>query len=132
MPIWKRASIAAEPHAAIIWNGVSNREIFYADGLTKGGMSGGPVVFIGKEDEPMWTIDGDFHNLESDNTPRLIGVYAGRDGSTSDENAFAMARVWKAQLLVEFFQKCLREKGLDRDHVIDDYFDDEGRWCADR
>lgn len=123
-PIWKRASIASEPNAAVISGGMTNSEIFFADGLTKSGMSGAPVIYIGEEEDPMWTLAAEFYNLEFSG-PHLVGVYAGRDGSTKDENEFAMARVWKAQLLVELFQNCLRAKGLERYRVVDDYYDDD-------
>ncbi|WP_313057742.1 trypsin-like peptidase domain-containing protein [Agrobacterium cavarae] len=93
-PIWKRASIASEPQATITSGGYVYEDLLYIDALTKGGMSGSPVIAIAKEGELYVTDDGVAVSMV-DGTAHLVGVYAGREGVTNEELEFSIGRVWK-------------------------------------
>ena len=69
-------------------------ELIYVDGLTKHGMSGSPVVYLPSPGERFQTDDGGWVTADDD-TPLLLGVYAGRDGVTKEEYELALGRVWK-------------------------------------
>lgn len=113
-PVWKRASIASEPNSAVVRDGVAFQDILYIDALTKAGMSGAPVIYMAPEGDFMWNDKGEFEELES-RSIKLVGVYGGRDGSTSDENDFSMGRVWKANVVIDLFRKALTDKGGDNE-----------------
>jgi hypothetical protein len=97
-PIWKRASIASEPLYPI----VDMMPAIYVDSLTRHGMSGSPVILVGNG-----LIDENGSPVERklDDDPWLIGVYAGRTGSTGEELEMALGRVWKKPCLDEIFRQ---------------------------
>ncbi|HWW46265.1 MAG TPA: hypothetical protein VNZ94_00300 [Xanthobacteraceae bacterium] len=98
VPIWKRGSLASEPLIKI----EGDIPIIFVDALTRHGMSGSPVLYLGPE-----VID---HTGMPFGPPRqpheqpwLIGVYAGRRVASEDELQMALGRVWKRDLLDEIF-----------------------------
>lgn len=103
-PIWKRGSIASEPQVGVTLSGVDHETLFYIDALTKAGMSGSPVVFVGSGDDAMFTDDGGAV-VKRDAEPYLVGVYAGRDGVTQEEYELSLGRVWKVALVESLFLK---------------------------
>lgn len=103
-PIWKRASIASEPQIGITLNDVEHDDAFYIDALTKGGMSGSPVVYFAKPNDEMFTEDN-IRVTFNKKTPVLIGVYAGRDGVSNEEYELALGRVWKVSLIEDLFAR---------------------------
>jgi hypothetical protein len=96
-PIWKRASVASEPLYPI----VDTMPAIYVDALTRHGMSGSPVILISSG---LIGEDGLPSKRELDDDPWLIGVYAGRTGSTGEELEMALGRVWKKPCLDEIFR----------------------------
>jgi len=104
-PIWKRGSIATEP-----LYGIGTRQgapVILVDALTRDGMSGSPVLYFGSED-----IVGDYGPGSRDmSMPHIVGVYAGRDGVTKDENDMNLGRVWKIEVLDSLFSEASRCKG---------------------
>jgi hypothetical protein len=104
-PIWKRGSIATEP-----LHGVGTPEgapVILVDALTKDGMSGSPVLYFGSED-----IVGDYGPGSRDiSMPHIVGVYAGREGVTKEENDMNLGRVWKIELLDSLFSEAARCRG---------------------
>lgn len=103
-PIWKKASIASEPLTTVMSGGVAHSEIVYVDSLTRHGMSGSPVIRLPTIGETFQTEDGVVVEA-TDPTPLLLGVYAGRDGVTSEEYELALGRVWKAYAIENLFHK---------------------------
>jgi len=93
-PIWKRASIASEPQGELSFGGISYKNLFYIDSLTKSGMSGSPVVCLAKPGNEFHSEDGVRVSI-SRAEPFLLGVYAGRDGVTKEEYELSLGRVWK-------------------------------------
>lgn len=91
-PIWKRASIASEPHYPIV-----NESIILVDTATREGMSGSPVVALSFSSGLM--ADGNV-TFGKKYYHRLIGVYSGRYGA-DDELAAQLGIVWKKELLDE-------------------------------
>jgi hypothetical protein len=94
-PIWKRGSIASEPQASVSLDGHEYKEMFYVDALTKEGMSGSPVIALGKAGDQFCTDDGGQVSLPKDST-MFVGIYAGRQGITNAEYELSLGRVWKA------------------------------------
>ena len=94
LPVWKRGSLASEP----LFHIQGNIPVIYVDALTRHGMSGSPVIAINQtiidESGRRTQIGG-----EAGGQPWVIGVYAGRRGSTGDELEMALGRVWKRSLL---------------------------------
>ena len=41
----------------------------------------------------------------------LVGVYAGREGVTFEENSMALGRVWKIEVLESIFGEAVRRRG---------------------
>lgn len=95
-PIWKRASIASEPQSSISLDGKDYQGAFFIDAMTKHGMSGSPVVFLGKKGNHLFSDDGVRVELNADE-PLFVGVYAGRNGVTDDEHELSLGRVWKTE-----------------------------------
>jgi hypothetical protein len=95
VPIWKRGSIASEPFFY-----TTDGPIILIDALTRAGMSGAPVLCFGNE---IATIEGTEVKGATPTDPLLVGVYAGREGATSEETNMALGRVWKKELLDEIF-----------------------------
>lgn len=100
-PIWKRGSVASEPLFPVM--GVD--PAIFIDAVTYRGMSGSPVLYFGNEitDEFGDPIPEAERTL---NEPWLVGVYAGREAVTDEENKMTIGRVWRKSLLDEiFFQR---------------------------
>jgi hypothetical protein len=100
LPIWKRATIASEP-LIDLEGGVP---AMLVDSVTREGMSGSPVLYFG----PFVTNSGgeqvktvNYSSSMSVGQPWLVGVYAGRDGVTGEEQDMAVGRVWHRRLLDE-------------------------------
>lgn len=96
LPIWKTGHIATEP--SLDYQG---RPVFLADVSASHGMSGAPVVVVSRgvhEDEEGRMVDGE--------VVRLLGVFSGFPVSSSSMPSSAdasagLARIWKADILVE-------------------------------
>ena len=97
LPIWKRGSIASEPLVGI----EGNLPIFFVDAATRHGMSGSPVVYFGRELTSPTGSPADVPT--SFPSPWLLGVYAGRRGSSIEEQEMAFGRVWHRRMLDEIF-----------------------------
>lgn len=93
-PIWKSATIASEPTVEVTSGGMRTSDVFFVDALTRGGMSGSPVVCLPVKGETYFTEDGGRIPITTDE-PLLMGVYAGREGVTKNEAELALGRVWK-------------------------------------
>ncbi|MER9559542.1 trypsin-like peptidase domain-containing protein [Mesorhizobium sp. M0323] len=93
-PIWKRASIASEPQTGVTLSGRNYDNAFYVDAMTKAGMSGSPVVYLGRTGDKLYSDDGIVVEQREDE-PLMVGVYAGRDGVSQDEYELSVGRVWK-------------------------------------
>jgi hypothetical protein len=72
MPVWKKGSIASEPHSEVM--GAPPRIVI--DATTRGGMSGSPVVM--REKTHYLTDTGEIKSVP--NATRFIGVYSSRPG----------------------------------------------------
>ena len=92
-PIWKRGSIATEPlHNVAISGAKSGAPVILVDAVTRDGMSGSPVLYFGSE------LVGDFGPSTADTgMSRVVGVYAGREGVTAEENSMSLGRVWRVR-----------------------------------
>lgn len=83
-PIYKRASVASEPEMAL------TSGFFLADGKTKPGMSGSPVIYReGLSGRPV--KGGHYISIGK---PHLIGVYSGRDEDDPDLFRAELGIVW--------------------------------------
>jgi Trypsin-like peptidase domain len=89
-PVWKRGSIASEPHFDI-----GEESIILIDTSTREGMSGAPVVALSRD--PYRRDDG---SVGAGNAARLLGVYSGRIGK-NEEQEIQLGRCWKAVLIEE-------------------------------
>jgi hypothetical protein len=99
LPVWKRGSIASEPLFFVM----DQAPAMLVDAVTRDGMSGSPVLYFGDE---ITDVLGRPRGGDRRGEPWLVGVYAGREGVTSEENAMALGRVWHRRLLDEiFFQR---------------------------
>jgi hypothetical protein len=98
LPIWKRGSVASEP----LFNIQGDIPIIFVDALTRHGMSGSPVLYLGPEIINQQGMPGG-RPRSSHEQPWLIGVYAGRRVASEDELEMALGRVWKRVLLDEIF-----------------------------
>lgn len=83
-PIYKSASIASEPEATVA------EGFFLADGKTKSGMSGSPVIvrdrLTGAPSETGFKLSvGESH---------LVGIYSGRDEDDPDLFKAELGRIW--------------------------------------
>jgi hypothetical protein len=96
LPVWKRASIASEPLVPVM----DEAPAMFVDAVTRDGMSGAPVLYFGDE---ITDKLGNFRGGDRGNHPWLVGVYAGREGVTNEENTMALGRVWHRRLLDEIF-----------------------------
>ncbi|MBV8488768.1 MAG: hypothetical protein JO161_10860 [Planctomycetaceae bacterium] len=96
LPVWKRGSIASEPLFAVM----DNAPAMFVDAVTRDGMSGSPVLYFGNE---ITDVLGRSRGLSRQGGTWLVGVYAGREGVTKDENEMVLGRVWHRRLLDEIF-----------------------------
>ncbi|MBU0740040.1 MAG: serine protease [Alphaproteobacteria bacterium] len=110
-PIWKRASIASEPQATITSGGFEYADMLYVDALTKGGMSGSPVIAFPREGDVYVTDDGVAVTMKADGA-HLVGIYAGRDGVTNEELEFSIGRVWKSATIGNILIRRARREGI--------------------
>jgi len=82
-PIYKAATVASEPDAY-------EKPLFYVDGKTKKGMSGSPVI-----KKQSIKIDRSPNGIEiKEGRIDLVGVYSGRDSSSSEESEAELGIVW--------------------------------------
>jgi hypothetical protein len=96
LPVWKRGSIASEP----LFTVMDNAPVILIDAVTRDGMSGSPVLYFGDQiTDTLGRLRGD----DRRDTPWLVGVYAGREGVTREENEMTLGRVWHRRLLDEIF-----------------------------
>lgn len=87
-PLWKRASIASEPHLNI-----DGRPIFIVDTQGARGLSGSPVLYNGST---LVSPDGQRRQCNYERARfRLIGIYCGREGHSNDAISLSMGRVFK-------------------------------------
>jgi hypothetical protein len=98
-PVWKRASVATEP----LFNLEGGHPIVLLDGLTRHGMSGSPVIYLGSDLRDSRGFPADLNGNDLDD-PWLLGVYAGRRGSSGDELEMALGRMWRKEHLDEIFR----------------------------
>jgi hypothetical protein len=105
-PVWRKGSIASEPHIPIIRKGVETHNIVYVDAITRSGMSGAPVVRHAEEGEKFRTNSGEHVEIESQGI-QFVGVYSGRDGIVPNRDETGIARVWKAELVTSLFRRAL-------------------------
>lgn len=96
-PIWKRGSIATEPHPKYPY--------FLIDSATRAGMSGAPVIarhsgFLGFQNDGEISDDSVIGTTEN-----FIGIYSGRLGD--DALGFQLGKVWNASLIEEIFARPL-------------------------
>lgn len=83
-PIYKSASVASEPEAT------RDSGFFLADGKTKSGMSGSPVIV---KDGLVGTPSATGFDLNIGN-PHLIGIYSGRDEDDPKLFEAELGRIW--------------------------------------
>lgn len=88
-PIWKRATIASEPHITYQGN-----LVFLVDTATRKGMSGSPVVLSRRE---ISVSDRSRTGIDEKRQEKLIGVYSGRLGD--DELGVQLGMVWSIELV---------------------------------
>lgn len=95
MPIWKRATIAAEPR----FSSASEKHKLLIDTATREGMSGSPVLYVNKT---LSRLSFDNSSLEVDfpSEKLLLGIYSGRIAG-NDELAAQLGIVWSAEAIVE-------------------------------
>lgn len=87
-PLWKKASIASEPHLAL-----DGRPIFLVDTQGASGLSGSPVLFNGPE---LVSPTGERRSCDYEGRRfRLVGIYCGREGYAPDAVSLSMGRVFK-------------------------------------
>ncbi|MEX2672460.1 MAG: serine protease [Phycisphaeraceae bacterium] len=90
LPIWKTGHIASEPEIDY-----DDQPVFLIDATTRGGMSGSPVVarrLNGYATRGGGTVIGN-------GGTRFLGVYAGREGETSE-----IGRVWKSCVIQDVLE----------------------------
>jgi len=84
-PIYKSATVASEPESTIA------KGYFLADGKTKSGMSGSPVIW--RKGFDAFNTQGEVHKEEI-YQPYLVGVYSGRDEADPELYTAELGRVW--------------------------------------
>jgi len=95
MPIWKRATIAAEPR----FSSANERHKILLDTATREGMSGSPVLYVNKNLTPI-TFDNTTQEVDFPSAKVLLGIYSGRIAG-NDELAAQLGIVWAAEAIVE-------------------------------
>lgn len=86
-PIWKKASIATEPHI-----GLGENPIFLVDTMGRSGLSGSPVIYQG---DVLISPTGQRRKPASAGNLHLIGIYVGREGEVDVELGLSLGRVFK-------------------------------------
>lgn len=99
VPIWKRGSVATEP----LLYALDNAPVFLVDAVTRSGMSGSPVIFLG---DKVTNRSGEVTSIRNGKQSAwLMGVYAGREGVSDAEIDMALGRVWRRETLDGIFFK---------------------------
>ncbi len=102
LPIWKRASIATEPHYDL--DGLPKMLV---DTATRKGMSGGPAIAVRRGIiKPRGATD--FGQNIIGTAERFLGVYSGRIGN--DEFGAQLGIVWKSSVVDEIVHRKIRGK----------------------
>lgn len=102
LPIWKRASIASEPHYDL-----DHLPKLLIDTATRKGMSGGPVIAVRRGlIAPSEAKSSSEHYIGSAET--FLGVYSGRVGD--DPLGVQLGIVWKARVIDEIVAGRVRGK----------------------
>jgi len=113
-PIWKRGSIASEPHLET----AETKFRVVIDATTRGGMSGGPVIMRAKTHY----LDESGEVVESANATRWIGVYASRPNMAPSANSLEEDRraevgyFYKNGWVAEIITSGIRGPDLDMMH----------------
>ncbi|WGR73291.1 MULTISPECIES: hypothetical protein [unclassified Bradyrhizobium] len=94
LAIWKRGSVASEP----LVNIAGQMPIFFVDSATRHGMSGSPVLHFGKALINSRGLPAPAPQAFVE--PWLVGVYAGRRGSSPEEQEMSLGRVWHRRHLL--------------------------------
>lgn len=96
-PIWKRGSIASEPHVET----VESKNKIIVDATTRAGMSGSPVIMRSKTHY----ISESDEIICQKNATRFIGVYASRPGLKENSEKISerheLGYVYKSGLILE-------------------------------
>ena len=93
LPIWKRATIAAEPR----FSSAAERHKILLDTATRDGMSGSPVLYVGGSPTPM-IFDGSSQVVDFPPSKCLLGIYSGRIAG-SDELSAQLGIAWRAEAI---------------------------------
>ncbi len=94
-PLWKRASIASEPHFDI-----DDLPLFYVDSASAKGMSGSPVILRTSAGR---TVSGNYI-MAGPTRVSLLGVYSGRL-TTKNPLEAQIGRVWKTRVIEEIISQ---------------------------
>lgn len=95
MPIWKRATIAAEPR----FSSASDKYRLLIDTATREGMSGSPVLYMNQSLSPI-TFDNTEQEVDFPSAKVLLGIYSGRIAG-GDELAAQLGIVWSAEAIID-------------------------------
>lgn len=107
LPIWTRATIAAEPGTTLSIDGHDNLPGLLIDARTRPGQSGSPVVWHSADGLVSGGGGISFHDGP---TSRLVGIYSGRISDESD-----LGIVWPLEQLVELLKA---EQVEEHDHGV--------------
>ena len=91
LPIWKRGSIATEPHVD-----VDKLPMIYVDSAASRGMSGSPVII---KTSSYQDAKGNTHIFTGEATA-FVGIYSGRI-APNDQGEAHLGIVWKAKVIDE-------------------------------
>lgn len=95
MPIWKRATIAAEPR----FSSADEKHKLLIDTATREGMSGSPVLYVNKTLSRL-SLDNSSQEVDFPSEKVLLGIYSGRIAG-GDELAAQLGIVWAAEAILE-------------------------------
>jgi hypothetical protein len=95
LPVWKRASIASEPHVSI-----DHLPYFFADTASRAGMSGSAVIL---RTWGSYVDENGNLGLDPRTYSRFLGVYSGRIGA-EDELKAQLGIVWRAEVIEQIIQ----------------------------
>lgn len=93
LPIWKRASVASEPHLD-----PKDYPYFYIDTATREGMSGSPVIAYSYTGTFATETKGTM--LSNGTKNKFLGIYSGRDIFSKEDSA-QLGVVWKEEKIIE-------------------------------
>jgi Trypsin-like peptidase domain len=100
-PVWKRGSIASEPHLVRLTD-----DYMLVDTASRPGMSGAPVILRSLSNHIM--EDGSNRPLDSTPRTRFIGVYSGRM-PTKDKEEAQIGMVWHPSFIEEIIAANTRD-----------------------